>query len=52
MIKLKSFILKGGSVCFSKGGKYFKQEGKFDTQGNVGFDNNKVASNNVCCNLP
>jgi len=37
----------GGAICFSKGGKYFKQDGKADTQGNVGFDNNKVASNNV-----
>ena len=41
------YHIMGGSICFSKGGKYFKQEGTADTQGNVGFDNNKVASNNV-----
>ena len=40
--KTKIFHLQSGSVCFSKGGKYFKQEGKFDTQGNTGFESNKV----------
>ena len=40
------YHIMGGSICFSKGGKYFKQEGKFDTQGNTGFESNKVASNN------
>jgi len=45
--KVSIYYLTGGAICFSKGGKYFQQDGKADTQGNVGFDNNKVASNNV-----
>ena len=31
----------GGAICFSKGGKYFKQHGSADTQGNIAFDKNK-----------
>ena len=30
----------GGAICFSKGGKYFKQHGTADIQGNIAFDNN------------
>ena len=30
----------GGAICFSKGGKYFKQHLSADKQGNISFDNN------------
>jgi prepilin-type N-terminal cleavage/methylation domain-containing protein len=30
----------GGAICFSKGGKYFKQYGSTDIQGNIAFDKN------------
>ena len=36
----------GGAICFSKGGKYFKQFGSSDLQGNISFDNNTSAPTN------
>ena len=36
----------GGAICFSKGGKYFKQHLSADLQGNIGFDNNTSAATN------
>ena len=30
----------GGAICFSKGGKYFKQHVSADIQGNIAFDKN------------
>ena len=36
----------GGAICFSKGGKYFKQHGSADLQGNIAFDNNSSAATN------
>ena len=36
----------GGAICFSKGGKYFKQHGSADLQGNIAFDNNSSAPTN------
>jgi len=36
----------GGAICFSKGGKYFKQHGSADLQGNVSFDNNTSTPTN------
>jgi len=36
----------GGAICFSKGGKYFKQHGSADLQGNIAFDNNTSAPTN------
>ena len=36
----------GATICFSKGGKYFKQHGSTDLQGNIAFDNNSSAPTN------
>lgn len=36
----------GGAICFSKGGKYFKQHGSSDLQGNIAFDKNTSAPTN------
>jgi len=35
----------GAAICFSKGGKYFKQFGTADTQGHVKLDKNKTTTN-------
>ena len=36
----------GGAICFSKGGKYFKQYGSADSQGTVVFDKSGSPKNN------
>ncbi len=36
----------GAAICFSKGGKYFKQHGSANTQQNIVFDNNSSPTNN------
>ena len=43
----------GAAICFSKGGKYFKQHGSAKTQQNINFDNNTSATNNyvAVCHL-